>query len=252
VADGSSSRPTILVVQHQDNCPPMLLGPAAEAAGLALDVRNVAQGAEVPAGPDGYAGVVVLGGSAGIADAPDAPHLYDEMDLIRATADAGTPFLGICLGAQLAAEALGGSVRRGEDGVEVGWVEVRPTDEGRDDPVAAAAGEGLSLFQWHHDVFEPPPGATPLLTADRYPNQGFRLGEVWAVQAHPEVDASAILAWSREPGGADDLAAEGVTTRELMEGSGVRGTRARRLLDAWCAHVADCASRRAANSTSAS
>ena len=227
----------------------MLLGPAAEAAGLALDVRNVARGAPVPAGPDGFAAVVVLGGSVGVADAPDAPHLYDEMDLIRATAEAGTPFLGICLGAQLAAEALGGSVRRGEDGVEVGWVEVRSTAEAGDDPVAEAAGDGVPLFQWHRDVFEPPPGATPLLTADRYPNQGFRLGEVWAVQAHPEVDASAILAWSREPGSADDLASEGVTTRQLMEGSGMRGKRARRLLDAWCAHVAERAAQGARKSS---
>lgn len=227
----------------------MLLGPAAEAAGLALDVRNLAQGAEVPAGPDGFVGVVVLGGSAGVADAPDAQHLYDEMDLIRATAQTGTPLLGICLGAQLAAEALGGSVRRGQGGVEVGWVEVRSTGEDGDDPVAAAAGEGVPLFQWHRDVFEPPPGATLSLTADRYPNQGFRLGEVWAVQAHPEVDASAILAWSREPGSAEDLASEGVTTRELMEGSGMRGKRARRLLDAWCAHVADRAAQGARNSS---
>ncbi len=150
----------------------MLLGPAAEAAGLALDVRNVAQGAEVPAGPDGFVGVVVLGGSAGVADAPDAPHLYDEMDLIRATAQTGTPLLGICLGAQLAAEALGGSVRRGEDGVEVGWVEVRSTGEDGDDPVAAAAGEGVPLFQWHRDVFEPPPGATLLAHGGPLPEPG--------------------------------------------------------------------------------
>jgi GMP synthase-like glutamine amidotransferase len=228
----------------------MLLGPAADAAGLALDVRHVARGEPIPIGPHGFVGVVVLGGSAGVADAPDAPHLYDEMALIRATAEAGTPFLGICLGAQLAAEALGGSVRRGEDGVEVGWVEVRPADEARDDPVAAAAGQGLQLFQWHRDVFEPPPGATPLLTADRYPNQGFRLGEVWAVQAHPEVDASAILAWSREPGSDEDLRSEGVSTRELMEGSGMRGKRARRLLDAWCAHVAERAAQGARNTRS--
>jgi GMP synthase-like glutamine amidotransferase len=227
----------------------MLLGPAAEAAGLTLDVCHVARGEPVPTGPHGFAGVVVLGGSAGVADAPDAPHLYEEMDLIRATAEAGIPLLGICLGAQLAAEALGGSVRRGEDGVEVGWIDVRPTREGRDDPVAAAAGEGLPLFQWHRDVFEPPPGATPLLTADRYQNQGFRLGEVWAVQAHPEVDASAILAWSREPGSAEDLASERVTARELMEGSGERGRRARRLLDAWCGVVAERAAQGARNSS---
>jgi GMP synthase (glutamine-hydrolysing) len=231
--------PRILVIQHDTNAPAALLADAARAAGLALDIRLIEQGAPVPDRVgEAEAGLVVLGGEAGVYDAPEHPYLFEEMDLIQEAAEDGKPVLGICLGSQLAAEALGGAVRQGESGVEIGWVDVRVTEQGRQDPVAAALGRGAPLFQWHRDTFDLPPGSVPLLTADRYPVQGFRMGTVWAVQAHPEVDAATIALWCDE-GGQRDLMAAGVEGNELLKGATEKSAFGLRVLESWCRIAAE-------------
>jgi len=229
----------VLVVQHESDAPPLRLDAAAEAAGLRLDVVGVDRGEALPPDLDGFAGLVVLGGSMDVADAPGLPYLYETMDLIRLAAREERPSLGICLGAQLAAAALGGEVRRGEAGAEVGWVEVRTTEAGRADPVTTPLGEAAPLFQWHHDVFEPPAGSSLLLTADRYPHQGFRLGLAWGIQAHPELTAEAIRQWAGSPGGLADLRRVGLTERDLLERAEERGQAGQRMLEAWCREVAE-------------
>jgi GMP synthase (glutamine-hydrolysing) len=96
--------------------------------------------------------------------------------------------LGICLGAQLVASALGAPVTRGPR-LEVGPGAVELTDAGRRDPVLGAAGDVLPVLHWHGDTFEPPRGAVNLARSDRYENQAFRLGErVLALQFHLELD----------------------------------------------------------------
>jgi GMP synthase (glutamine-hydrolysing) len=236
---GSGGRPRVLVVQHESDAPPLRLATAAEAAGLRLDVVAVDRGEALPQDLDGVEGLVVLGGSMDVADAPGLPYLYETMELIRRAADEGRPSLGICLGGQLAATALGGEARRGETGVEIGWVEVRTTPAGRADPVTAPLGDTAPLFQWHHDVFAPPAGATLLLTADRYRHQGFRLGVAWGIQAHPEVTADAIRLWAGSPGGLTDLRRVGQTERDLLERAEERGEAGQRMLEAWCGLVAE-------------
>jgi GMP synthase (glutamine-hydrolysing) len=182
--------------------------------------------------------LVVLGGTDDVRDAPERPHLYEEMDLFRRAAEEGCPALGVCLGGQLAADALGGRVERAPGGTDIGWALVRPTEEGRTDPVGAAVGEGAPLFQWHHDVFTPPPDAVLLLTADRSPHQGFRVGSVWGVQSHPEVDAELLLEWCRSPEGAAELEAYGLHAEDLVEQAKRFSPGARKVLDAWCRVVA--------------
>jgi GMP synthase-like glutamine amidotransferase len=173
----------------------------------------------------------------GVGDSGRWPHLPITMELVRSAARDRVPVLGICLGGQIAAAALGGSVGRAPAGVEIGWVQVRPTDSGRRDPVTSAVGNGMLLFTWHHDEFEPPPEATPLLTADACPSQGFRRGTVWGLQPHPEVDGRIIRMWARSPGGVADLEAAGVRLEDLTAGAGERAALARGILDAWCAVV---------------
>ncbi|MFL5798351.1 MAG: type 1 glutamine amidotransferase [Actinomycetota bacterium] len=180
---------------------------------------------------------MVLGASYDVRDAPGRPHLYRVMDLLRQAAGE-RPTLGICLGGQLAAEALGGRVDRGADGPEIGWMTVRATEEGARDPVASVVGDGTPLFLWHHDVFTPPPGSVRVLTSDGYPDQGFRLGTVWGIQAHPEADADLLTQWFRSPGGAADLEANGVAVDDLLEDAANRSARAAIVLEAWCAVVA--------------
>ncbi len=229
---------TLLVIEHEEGCPPGLLGEAARDAGVAL--WRVAAGAGEPLPGegelDGVDGLVVLGGSMGVGDLPQYPHLGEVMELIRRAAARELPALGICLGSQLAAQALGGRAYRGAAGTEIGWASLELTPAGRADPVlsALAADGGTRVLQWHHDTFDPPPGATLLARGDHYPNQAFRLSSVVAVQFHPEVDADLISLWYGESSTPPPILLE-----ELVDGADRYAARARRMLDAFCAVVRD-------------
>jgi GMP synthase (glutamine-hydrolysing) len=218
----------LLVVQHEASAPPGLLAGAAAAAGIALQVVE-APGQPVPAELDGADGLVVLGGVMD-ADETDAyPHLTRTMDLLRDAAARSAPTLGICLGAQLAAAALGGRAYPGAAGEELGWTKVELTAAGRADPVLGALQEPAELFEWHHDTFDPPPGATRLATGATYRDQAFRLGSVVGVQFHPEVDGPLLATWwaGTTPPPAYPLA-------EALAGAARNAANARRLLEAFC------------------
>jgi len=241
VAVLTGDRPRVLVIENEEGGGPGQLAGAAAVTGVELDVRAAADDA-VPERLGDAAGLVVLGASYDVSDADRFPHLYRVMDLVREAAAAERPVLGVCLGGQLAAEALGGRVERGADGPEIGWKTVRATEQAGDDPVAAAVGtEGMPLLLWHHDVFVPPPGAVRLLTSDGYPNQGFRLGSVWGVQPHPEADEPVLAEWCSSSGGAAALRAHGVSDDDMLGPAPRNAPGARRLLEAWCRVVADAA-----------
>jgi len=218
----------LLVVQHESSCPPGLLATAAAATGVRLWVVE-ATGEPVPATVDGADGLVVLGGAMD-ADETDAyPHLARTMELVREAAARSVPTLGICLGAQLAAAALGGRAYPGPAGEELGWTKVELTGAGRADPVTGALSEPVELFEWHHDIFDPPPGATLLAGGAVYPSQAFRLGSVVAVQFHPEVDGPLLAGWwsGTTPPPAYPLA-------EAVAGAARNAANATRLLEAFC------------------
>ncbi|HEV2920398.1 MAG TPA: gamma-glutamyl-gamma-aminobutyrate hydrolase family protein, partial [Actinomycetota bacterium] len=157
------------------------------------------------------------------------PHLERAMELVRDAAARSVPTLGICLGAQLAAAALGGRAYPAPAGEELGWTKVELTEAGRADPITGALSEPAELFEWHHDVFDPPPGATLLAGGAVYPSQAFRLGSVVAVQFHPEVDGPLVAGWWAEssPPPAYPIA-------EAMAGVARNAANATRLLEAFC------------------
>jgi GMP synthase (glutamine-hydrolysing) len=218
----------LLVVQHEPSAPPGLLAPAAAATGVELQVVE-APGQPVPVTLDGADGLVVLGGVMD-ADETDAyPHLARTMDLVRDAAARSAPTLGICLGAQLAAAALGGRAYQGPAGEELGWTKVELTEAGRGDPVTGALQEPAELFEWHHDTFDPPPGATLLAGGAVYPSQAFRLGGVVAVQFHPEVDAPLLAGWW-----AESTPQPSYPIAEALAGVARNTANATRLLEAFC------------------
>lgn len=227
--------PTLVVVEHEPDAPPALLGHAAGAAGVELRVVRAGEGEPVPADLGDAAGLVVLGGEMGVADMAAWPHLDATMALIRTAAAGQAPVLGICLGAQLAAHALGGRAYPGQRGVELGWVKIDLTPEGRADPVLGALPEPAEVFHWHRDTFDLPPGATLLARGGLYHNQAFRLGSVLGVQFHPEVDAATIAGWYAldNQGGA----AAAYPQADAVGGAATRASRARRVLDAFCRSV---------------
>ncbi|MER6095833.1 type 1 glutamine amidotransferase [Streptomyces sp. NPDC001728] len=192
----------VLVVQHEEEAGPGLVGERLVGAGLRLDVVRAWRGEALPADLRGHAGLLVLGGSVNCEDDEAAPWLPAVRTLVREAVAGGMPLLGICLGGQIVAHALGGSVTTRSGGPEVGAVPLRRLPAAGRDPVLGGVPDGALAAQWHWDeVDRLPPGAVPLLTGDDCPYQAFRVGDAgWAVQFHPEVCADAVAEWAAEDG----------------------------------------------------
>jgi GMP synthase (glutamine-hydrolysing) len=223
----TAARPRLLVVQHEPSAPPGLVVDAAAATGVELDVV-AAPDRQVPVELGDAAGVVVLGGEMDADELDAYPHLGRAVALLRDAAARNAPALGICLGAQLAADALGGRAYPGPTGEEVGWTKVELTAAGRADPVLGALLEPAEVFEWHHDTYEPPPGAVQLAHGAVYEQQAFRLGSVVGVQFHPEVDGPLLAAWW-----ASD-APPAYPQADAIAGAARNAANARRLLEAFC------------------
>jgi GMP synthase (glutamine-hydrolysing) len=183
------------VAQHAPDEGPGLLAEVLDAAGVDTTVVRLDLGGALPA-PSELGGVVVMGGAMGVHDTDAFPWLAPERAWIAETVAAGLPVLGVCLGAQQLAAALGASVTTGP-APEVGAGAVELTPDGRDDPVLGPEGKRVAVIQWHGDTFEIPDGAVRLATGDRYPNQAFRYGRLaYGLQFHIEVDDAMAEAWA--------------------------------------------------------
>lgn len=205
-----SRRPRVLVVQHQDDCPVGLVHGWLEAAGLDVDVLRAHEGGAVPATAGDGAGLIVLGGRMGATDDAEHHWLAPTRSLIAATHAQDTPYLGICLGHQLTAVALGGSVTPSPRGRALGLPPWSPTPEGRLDPLTSALAPGSPVLHYNNDVVsEPPPGATVLARTSDGDVQALRFGtRGWGVQFHPEVTSGIVAGWSEGTEAEERLVAE--------------------------------------------
>jgi GMP synthase-like glutamine amidotransferase len=196
---GSALGARVLVVQHQATAPAGIVGERLAAAGIDLDTRHAYAGDPLPAGLSGYDGLLVLGGAMGPLDDDVAPWLPRTRELLRDAAAADLPTLGVCLGHELLAVALGGRV--GPAAVpELGLVELRPLPACAGDVLLAPlAGRAPRGVEWHYEeVTELPAGAVPLMASQDCAWQAFRVGRnVWGVQWHPEVDDLIARDWVR-------------------------------------------------------
>ena len=126
--------------------------------------------------------------------------LQPENAFLRQVVGEGIPFLGICLGGQLLAKALGGRVTR--NGVkEIGWHSIELDQQGQRDPLFAGLPDRFPVFQWHGDTFSIPSGARQLATSHTYQNQAFRFGFggiAYALQFHLEVTPTLVEKWTHE------------------------------------------------------
>ena len=232
------------VVRHVAHEGPGLVADVLAAAGLAPELVRMDEGEPLP-GLDEVGdldGLVVLGGPMGVHDDDAHPWLADERRLLAAAVDAGIGVLGICLGAQQLAAALGAPVTTGPR-PEVGPGSVVLTAAGRRDPLFGPEYGGLgspevACVHWHGDTFELPAGAVHLAATRAYPHQAFRVGErAYGLQFHVEVDGPLAAGWAPHlPAGValDPLRLAEVTATgrrvlgrfaELVTRAGVRASR---------------------------
>jgi len=160
---------------------------------------------------------VVLGGPIAVGDADLYPFVAEELALIGARVVAGRPTLGVCLGAQLIAAALGGQVRPGT--LEIGWAGVDLTEAAAATPLRHLAG--APVLHWHGDAITPPPGAVVLAFTDATPCQAFAVGSALALQFHADADAERIEQWLI--GHTAELRAAHIDIPALREESRVHG-----------------------------
>ena len=205
----------VLVVQHEDQCPPGWMGDWLVEAGLQLDVRRPDRGEALPATLEDHCALLVLGGSMD-AWSEAHPWLVQVQELVRRAADDGTPVLGICLGHQLAAIALGGTVARNPRGQQIGVLRMGWTDEAATDPLLGALRATAVGVQWNNDVVTTvPPGAQVLARTPTGELQAARFARsVWGVQCHPEAGEEIVTAWAAND--RDDAASRGVDVDEYV------------------------------------
>jgi GMP synthase (glutamine-hydrolysing) len=141
--------------------------------------------------------LVVLGGPIGVYDQQNYPFLKDEVACIGQRLAARKPILGICLGAQLMAAALNARVYPGKHGAEIGWSPLQAAPNANPPEwFSPLLTSGLSLFHWHGDTFDLPPGALHLAKTEVYANQAFVIGDfALGLQFHPEVTSVGLERW---------------------------------------------------------
>ncbi|MDY4677425.1 MAG: type 1 glutamine amidotransferase [Bifidobacterium tsurumiense] len=187
--------PHVLIVQHAPWEKPGRILDNLEDLELPIEVQNVAA-VKKPEFPhfDELAGVVFMGGPMNATDYDKYPGLKAEAKLARAAIGVGKPVLGICLGHQIVANALGAKVTRAEE-PEIGFSTIKRVDK---HDYFAMWGKELNVLQWHSDEVSLPDGAQLLARSAATKNQAFRLGSALCLQFHLEVSAALLEEWLDE------------------------------------------------------
>jgi GMP synthase (glutamine-hydrolysing) len=221
------ARPKILVFQHVPYEPLGTLDPLLKDAGFRIRYVNFGRNPQERPTLDKYAAVIVLGGPMNSDQIDSFPNLITEVEIIREAVERDMSVMGICLGAQLLAKALGGSVRRNRQR-EIGWHDVHLTDAGEQDPVLSAFARRQPVFQWHEDGIELPSDCVHLASSPASHVQAFRHGEhAYGFQFHLEVDSSLVERWltvadnqpmlAAEAGNVDPDTVRGQTSEQITD-----------------------------------
>ena len=165
-------------------------------------------------------GVVLFGSSYNVEHADEQPFIKELRELTREALERGTPFLGVCFGAQVLAWALDAEVGKAPVR-EVGFEPIHPTPPAASDPLLSHYEDGDMVFQWHMDTFELPEGAELLATGDGVRNQAYRVNDrTWGVQYHFEIDEAEIGSWLEAFAREADLGPTwGKTNEQVLEES---------------------------------
>ncbi len=210
---GLARRPTVLIVLHQEHSTPGRVGRTLREMGVRLDIRRPSLDDPLPKTLAAHDGVVIFGGPMGVNDSHD--WIRREIDWLEMALAEEKPVLGICLGAQMLARALGARVFTYEDKrSEIGYFPISPTaaaDRLCAEPFPRCA------YQWHADGFDLPDGAELIATGGAdFPNQAYRYGKAVGLQFHPEVTYHMMCRWTIR--GAERLTRPGAQSRPLHLG----------------------------------
>jgi GMP synthase (glutamine-hydrolysing) len=164
----------------------------------------------IPHSATEFSAIILLGGPMSVYEG--IPFLNKEQSLIRDAFRRNIPILGVCLGSQLIAGALGGTVYKGAK-KEIGWYDVKITDKGLNNLFKGIEKKELRVFQWHGDTYTLPQDAVVLAYSDLYP-QAFRIGSAYGLQFHLEVTTQMIKAWTEEYG--NEIRKEGIESEKII------------------------------------
>ncbi|MEI8293248.1 MAG: type 1 glutamine amidotransferase [bacterium] len=177
----------VLFIQHGDVDKPGLLGEVLGELGIPLRVVHPYAGESLPGDVAEFDGVALGGGGQSAYQVADYPYLEQECAIVRSALNLGQPVLGLCLGGQLIARALGAEVRRAPQ-KEIGFYPVTLAREAMDDPLTSLLPQTFGAAHWHGDVFEIPSGGVRLASTALTPNQMFRYGpKCYGFQFHLEM-----------------------------------------------------------------
>jgi len=183
-----------LIVKHIDVEGPGLIESCLNQGKIPYQILNLEPRVRFPKLED-ITHIVLLGGPMNVYEEDRYPFLKDEDLFIKEAIQRGKAILGICLGAQLIAKALGAKVFKAPV-KEIGWYDVSLTKVGLQDPLFSCLPKTFPVFQWHEDTFEIPNGARLIATSSPISHQAFRYGEkVYGLQFHLEVTEEMIRDW---------------------------------------------------------
>ncbi len=197
---------SVLICKNAENEGPGTIEDYLMEKGLPYKIVELSQGESIP-DHDDFEALVIMGGPMSVNDNELYPYLEEEKTLVKDFISRDKRILGICLGAQIMAKALGSRVYRGTE-EEIGWYDIELTEEGAKDlcmkslaihPEGGDISNKFKVFHWHGETFTMPTSAIRLASSERYPNQAFRYGEnAYAFQFHIEVSKEIIYDWFDE------------------------------------------------------
>lgn len=207
----------VIVLQHAESENLGTMEDALAAGGVAFEYVRTFEGQAVPADVDGATGLIVMGGPMGVYETDRYPFLGQEMKLMEAFLKADRPILGVCLGSQLLAAALGAPVRKGRK-KEIGWFEIQLNAASAEDALWNGQRSPFVAYHWHGDIFDLPKAAVALASSDLTPVQSYRFGDrAYGILFHLEVTENHIRKMLDEFAG--EIREENLSADEILQES---------------------------------
>jgi GMP synthase-like glutamine amidotransferase len=187
---------TVLIIKHVEIEGPGLIEDCLQEEKIPYQILNLESGIRLPK-IDDLSAIVILGGPMNVYEEDRYPFLKEENLFIEEGIQRGKPVLGICLGAQLIAKALGARISKAAV-KEIGWYDISLTQVGTEDPFFSKLPKTFPVFQWHEDTFDLPPAGKLIATSNPILHQAFSYGEnAYGLQFHLEVTEEMIRRWMK-------------------------------------------------------